>query len=120
MVFRILYVEDNPYNMDLVVRILTHIGGYEVLKAKDGQSGIHVAENEKPDLILMDLNLPDISGLDATTRIKANPALAHVPVVAFTANTSMKPQICYDAGCDGFVNKPADVDKLLAIVQQYL
>ena len=118
---RILYVEDNPQNMDLVCRILKHVGGYNVLGAVDGASGIEEAENSKPDLILMDVNLPDISGLEATNRIKAKPHLQHIPIVAFTADTNEADRTKYiAAGCDGYLPKPASAQKLLQMVQQFL
>lgn len=121
MAKRILYVEDNPHNMDLVCRILKHVGGYEVFSAPDGQSGVEVAGREQPDLILMDINLPDISGLEATGRIKSNPTLKQIPIVAFTADTNEADRKMYlDAGCDGFVAKPASAQILLETVRSYI
>lgn len=121
MTARILYVEDNPQNMDLVTRILKHVGGYEVLGAVNGLSGVDMAIQEKPDLIIMDINLPDISGLEATNRIKAHPDVANIPVVAFTANITEHDQVSFrDAGCDGYMSKPASADILLNIVSEYL
>lgn len=118
---RILYIEDNPQNMDLVCRILKHVGGYDVIGAVNGQSGVLMAGEEKPDLILMDINLPDISGLEATQIIKGKPDLRHIPIVAFTADTTDGDhQRFIDAGCDGFVSKPASAQALLATVQQYI
>ena len=118
---RILYVEDNPQNMDLVCRILKHVGGYDVLGAVDGHSGVKEAEKSKPDLILMDINLPDISGLEATVLIKKQPELRTIPIVAFTADTNEADRGKYiDAGCDGYLAKPASAQKLLQIVQEYL
>lgn len=117
----ILYIEDNPQNMDLVCRILKHVGGYNVLGAVDGMSGIAEAESSQPDLILMDINLPDISGLEATTRIKAMPNLQHIPIVAFTADTNEADRTKYiNAGCDGYLPKPASAQKLLQMIQEYL
>lgn len=118
---RILYVEDNPQNMNLVCRILKHVGGYEVLGAVDGHSGVAEAEKSKPDLILMDINLPDISGLEATVLIKAKPDLKAIPIVAFTADTNEADRSKYiDAGCDGYLPKPASAQKLLQLVQEYI
>jgi two-component system cell cycle response regulator DivK len=117
----ILYIEDNPQNMDLVCRILKHVGGYEVLGAANGLTGIEQAENAKPDLILMDVNLPDISGLEAANRIKAMPNLGHIPIIAFTADTNEADRTRYiDAGCDGYLPKPASAQKLLQMVQEYI
>ncbi len=118
---RILYIEDNPQNMSLVVRILTKVGGYEVLQAETGQSGVDVALAEYPDLILMDINLPDIDGLEATQRIKAHPKGNDIPIVAFTAATAESERTRFvEAGCDGYMAKPASADKLLSIVNDYL
>ncbi len=118
---RILYVEDNPQNMDLVCRILKHVGGYEVMGAVDGLTGVDMAIAEQPDLIIMDINLPDISGLEATNRIKAAPETATIPILAFTANITENDRVTFaDAGCDGYMSKPASVDILLNIVSEYL
>jgi CheY-like chemotaxis protein len=117
----ILYIEDNPQNMDLVCRILKHVGGYNVLGAVDGLTGIEEAENLKPDLILMDVNLPDISGLEATSRIKAMPNLQHIPIVAFTADTNEADRTKYiAAGCDGYLPKPASAQKLLQMISEFI
>lgn len=118
---RILYIEDNPQNMDLVCRILRHVGGYEVVSATDGVSGVATALREKPDLILMDINLPDISGLEATRRIKSNIEMDITPIVAFTADTGEGArQVYLDAGCDGYMAKPASAATLLQIVKKYV
>lgn len=118
---RILYIEDNPSNMDLVVRILRHVGGYDVMGATDGTTGVQMAQQEQPDLILMDINLPDISGLEATTRIKSQPQLSHIPIVAFTADTNEADRQYYlESGCDGYVAKPASAQILLDMVKTYV
>lgn len=118
---RILYVEDNPQNMDLVCRILKHVGGYEVMGAVNGLTGVDMAIAEQPDLIIMDINLPDISGLEATNRIKAAPETATIPILAFTANITENDRVTFaDAGCDGYMSKPASVDILLNVVSEYL
>jgi two-component system cell cycle response regulator DivK len=110
---RILYVEDNPQNMRLVRKFLM-MAGYEMLEAPDGLSGLRVASTECPDLILMDVNLPDIDGLEATARLKANPQLAHVPVIALTANAMHGDrERCLAAGCDGYIPKPVTKSELL-------
>ncbi len=121
MTHRILYIEDNPQNMDLVLRILNHVGGYEAFGAIDGLSGVETAQREQPDLIIMDINLPDISGIEATKRIKALPGLGSTPIVAFTADTGESDRQKYlEEGCDGFMAKPASAKILLDTVQQYL
>lgn len=118
---RILYIEDNPQNMDLVCRILSHVGGYEVFGAIDGLSGVATAVQQKPDLIIMDINLPDISGLEATIQIKARPDLNRIPIIAFTADTGEADRKKYlEAGCDGYMAKPVSAQILLSTVQRYL
>lgn len=117
---RILCVEDNPQNLRLVRKILKH-QGYTVLEAVDGLSGVALAEQEKPDLILMDINLPDIDGLEATRRLKANPDVRHIPIVALTANAMYgDEERCLAAGTDGYVAKPVSKSKLIAVVMEYL
>lgn len=120
MPVRILYIEDNPQNMRLVGKMLK-IGGYEMLEAVDGLSGVAAAAREKPDLILMDINLPDIDGLEATSRIKANPDTATIPVVALTANAMHGDRERFMAsGCDGYLAKPVTKNELLNTVAHFL
>ena len=117
---RILCVEDNPQNMRLVRKILKH-EGYTVLEAEDGASGLAVAETEKPDLILMDINLPDIDGLEVTRRIKAQAHLKQIPIVALTANAMYgDEERCLAAGCDGYIAKPVSKEKLVTSIEMYL
>ncbi|MCB9451015.1 MAG: response regulator [Anaerolineaceae bacterium] len=120
MTARILYVEDNPQNMRLVRKILRS-AGYEVLEATEGLVGVSVAAREVPDLILMDINLPDITGLEATTRLKASPRLSWIPVIAVTANAMHGDrENCLAAGCDGYLSKPVMKNELLQIVATFL
>lgn len=117
---RILCVEDNPQNMRLVRKILNN-NGYQVLEAVDGVTGIEITHREKPDLILMDINLPDIDGLEATRRIKAVADLTHIPIVALTANAMHGDrERCIEAGCDGYVPKPITKSELLSTVAHFL
>lgn len=117
---RILCIEDNPQNMRLVRKILMH-HGYEVLEAVDGTSGVALANSEVPDLILMDINLPDIDGLDATHQIKNNPDLAHIPIVALTANAMYgDEERILAAGCDGYISKPVSKNALVEKVAETL
>ena len=117
---RILCVEDNPQNMRLVRKILKH-QGFEVLEAVDGLTGVDLAHKEQPDLILMDINLPDIDGLEATSRIKANPNLQTIPIVALTANAMYgDEERVLAAGCDGYISKPVSRVKLISTVKQFL
>ncbi len=120
MVQRILCVEDNPQNLRLVRKILKH-QGYEVLEALDGNSGMRLAEEEAPDLILMDVNLPDMDGLEATRQIKAKPTIKHIPIIALTANAMYgDAEKCLEAGCDGYVAKPVSRKGLLDVVTEHL
>lgn len=117
---KILYVEDNPQNMRLVKKILMSVG-YEVLEAVDGLTGVAVAAREQPDLILMDINLPDINGLEATARLKASPQLSWIPVIALTANAMHGDrEYCIAAGCDGYLAKPVMKNELLSTVAMFL
>lgn len=117
---KILYVEDNPQNMRLVRKMLGS-GGYEMLEAPDGLSGLQIAEAEQPVLILLDINLPDIDGIEVTRRIKSNPSLAHIPVVALTANAMFGDRERFlDAGCDGYLAKPVSKTELLNTLAYFL
>jgi signal transduction histidine kinase len=117
---KILYVEDNPLNRELVRRVLTQ-AGYEVLEAEDGLAGIQIAEKEHPDLILMDIMLPAMDGLQVTTRLKSLPDMADTPIVALTAKlTDDDRNRALVAGCDGYITKPFDVDRLPVQIAEFL
>lgn len=117
---RILYIEDNPDNRMLVKRIL-EIEGYTLILAKDAHEGMRAALEHKPDLILMDINLPEIDGYTATARIKAEPGLEDVKVIALTANVMKGDrEKTLAAGCDGYIQKPIDVDQLPIQVARFL
>jgi len=119
MTARILCVEDNPQNMRLVRKLLKR--QYTVLEAEDGTTGLHMAENELPDLILMDINLPDIDGIEVTKRIKAQEHLNHIPIIALTANAMYGDEAKYiAAGCDGYIAKPVDKQKLHSEIERFL
>jgi CheY-like chemotaxis protein len=102
-----LIVEDVELNRDLLVQLLED--DYEVLTAPDGASGLQAAARLRPDLILMDLSLPVIDGWEASCRLKGDPELRHIPVIALTAHTMQgdeaKARAC---GCDGYLAKPID------------
>src|SRR5205823_11522878 len=110
---KILYIEDNEDNVYMLRRRLER-AGFAVVIASNGTSGIAMASSEQPDLILMDLSLPDVDGWEATRRIKANPATKHIPVIAITANamTGDKDK-ALAAGCDDFDTKPVEIARLL-------
>ncbi len=116
----ILYIEDNPLNMRLVRKILRS-AGYEMIEAMDGLSGVETALRQQPDVILMDINLPDIDGMDATRRLKAAAATAHIPVIAVTANSMPGDRERYvDSGCDAYVAKPITRNELLNTLAHFI
>lgn len=120
MATKILVVEDNPLNLELVRDILVS-AGYEVVEALDGEAGIEIARLEKPSLILMDLQLPGLDGLEATRQIRADPNLAKVPIVALTAHAMRgEEERAASAGCDGFITKPIRVREFAGLVASYL
>jgi two-component system, cell cycle response regulator DivK len=117
---RILVVEDNALNLELVREILTD-EGYEVLEAADGAAGVAIATSERPALILMDLQLPELDGLEAVRILRADPRLADIPILAVTAH-AMKgdDEKARAAGCDGFITKPIQVRDFAAKVAEFL
>ena len=116
---RILIVEDVEFNRDLLVQLLE--GDYEILTAADGATGVELAERAHPDLILMDLLLPVIDGWEATRRIKANPALQHIPIVALTAHAMRgDEEKARASGCDDYLSKPIDESLLFEKLRQLL
>jgi two-component system cell cycle response regulator DivK len=112
MTTTILYVEDNFDNRMLVRRVL-EAEGYRVVEAKDGAEGLDWLQSEIPDLVLMDINLPEIDGYEVTKRFKQFPRMARVPVIAMTANVMKGDrEKTLAAGCDGYIPKPIDIDAL--------
>ena len=113
---RILVVEDNPDNMLLTVMLLQSVG-HEVLPAVDAETGVALARRERPDLILMDIQLPGMDGLAATALLKADEATRAIPVIALTA-LAMKGDEARirAAGCDGYIAKPMRMHEFLAAV----
>ena len=117
---KILYIEDNPENRLLVKRVL-EVEGYKVIEADGGLAGLKIAEAITPDLILMDINLPEIDGYELTHRLKQMPHLVSVPIIAMTANVMRGDrEKTLAAGCDGYIQKPIDVDQLPIQVERYL
>lgn len=109
----LLLVEDNEINADMLGRRLTR-RGFVVVIARDGRVAIELALREQPDLILMDLSLPEIDGWEATRRIKANPETARIPIIALSAHAMLSDrERSLEAGCDEFETKPVDFDRLL-------
>lgn len=120
MTARILCVEDNPQNMRLVRKILCN-AGYEIIEAETGLMALDMAAAHKPDLILMDVNLPDIDGLEATMRLKSDDCLKNIPVIALTANAMHGDrERCLQSGCSGYVPKPITKSELLNTVAHFL
>jgi CheY-like chemotaxis protein len=117
---KILYVEDNPQNMRLIRKYLSTVG-YDLLEAVDGSIGIEMAIREQPDLILMDIGLPDIDGVSATECLKSLPNLSAIPIIALTADA-----FYYDReqmmrlGCDGYLAKPITRNELIQTIAQFL
>ena len=119
-VARILYIEDKADNRMLVRRVLM-AEEIDVIEAESADEGISLAQKERPDLILMDINMPGKDGLTATNDIRQFPELDHIPIVALTANV-MKgdKERSLDAGCDGYIPKPIDVDRFPNEVMNYI
>ena len=115
----ILYVEDNFENKLFVRRVIESMG-HEMLEAETGYQSLDMAAERPPDLILMDINIPGMDGLETTVKFKENGDLAHIPVIALTAN-AMKGdrERCLKAGCDGYLQKPIGVSDLRKTVQEY-
>jgi CheY-like chemotaxis protein len=117
---KILIVEDNPMNRDMLSRRLTR-SGYRVVLAEDGRQGIESAHTEGPDVILMDMSLPEIDGWEATRRLKSDQLTRRIPVIALTAHAmSSDRQRCLEAGCDDYDTKPVDYQRLLTKISAAL
>ena len=117
---RILVVEDMEINRK-VVRIVLKAKGYEVLEAVDAEEALVMLQAELPDLILMDIALPGISGEDLTRQIKANSEWCHVPIIALTAAAMKGEREQFrDAGCDDYISKPVNTHALVELVEHYL
>ena len=116
----VLVIEDNQDNVDVVTRFLQR-EGYRVLHAPDGNRGVALASSGEPDLILMDLSLPEMNGWDATAAIRANPATAHVPIIAVTAHAfSEDVNRAMKAGCDSYETKPVVYPRLMRKIRTML
>ena len=116
----ILYVEDNENNVYMLTRRLER-KGYSVLVAEDGIEGVRKAERENPDLIIMDLILPNLDGWQATKQLKSNEKTKHIPVIALSASVSADDiQSAFDAGCDDVDTKPVDMERLLDKIRKQL
>ena len=122
MTNNVLYIEDNPDNMMLVQRAL-EARGYRLLKAMKGLEGVATAESEPVDLILLDINLPDIDGYEVARRLRSSSkrALNSVPIIAITANALKgDAEKALEAGCDVYMSKPINIRELWARVEAFV
>ena len=117
---KILLVEDNEMNRDMLSRRLAK-RGFDVVVALDGSSGAAAAAAEQPDLILMDISLPDMDGCEVTRLVRAQPSTASIPIIALTAHAMETDRIrALEAGCQDFDTKPVDLARLLAKIDALL
>ena len=116
----VLYVEDNPDNRMLVRRILLS-EDYGLLEATNAAEALELLKTTKPDLILMDINMPDMDGYTLTAKIKTTPGFERVPILALTANVMRgDKEKTIEAGCDGYIQKPIDFDELLREIEKFI
>jgi CheY-like chemotaxis protein len=117
----LLFVEDNEDNLYMLQLRFDVLGGYEILSARDGAVGIAMATSQRPDLILMDLNLPEIDGWEAARHLKADPMTRDIPIIALSAHAMAGDrEKALASGCDDFDTKPVEFDRLLAKIEQAL
>jgi two-component system cell cycle response regulator DivK len=117
---RIMVVEDQEDNRQ-ILRDLLGSSGYDLIEAWDGETALTTLASQRPDLILMDIQLPGIDGYEVTRRIKADPALRAIPIIAVTSYAlSGDAEKAFEAGCDAYVTKPYSPRQLLAKVREYL
>jgi two-component system, cell cycle response regulator DivK len=120
-VIKILYVEDNDDNVYMLKMRLELLGEFEVLAAEDGEKGCEIALRERPDIILMDLEMPVLDGWEATRRLKGNPQTHDIPVIALSAHAlAGEREKAMAAGCDEFDTKPIEFERLVATVRRLL
>ena len=116
----ILYVEDNPDNRNLIRRVL-NAEGYTVIEASNASQALDKLEKGTTDLILMDINMPDMDGYALTAKIKGMHNYAHIPIIAVTANVMRGDrEKSLEAGCDGYIQKPIDIDALAQQIERFL
>jgi CheY-like chemotaxis protein len=117
---KILYVEDNPQNLRLVKKLLSKTD-YILLEAIDGRTGLNMVISQQPDLILMDVNLPDIDGTEVTSRIKGDPQFNRIPIIALTADNRFSSRTYrMQWGYDGYLGKPITRTELIDIIESFL
>jgi len=117
---KVLVIEDNENNLYMMRFILTQLG-HRVIEATDGATGVELARSERPDLILMDIQLPVLDGYAATRSIRSDPALGDVPIIAVTSYAMVGDrERALEAGCTAYVEKPIDPPKFIEVLQRYL
>jgi CheY-like chemotaxis protein len=117
---RILVIEDNESNLYLT-RFILEKNGYQVIEAREGIQGVELAREEKPDLIIMDIQLPDIDGLEAVKRIRASKSDPGIPIVALTSYAMVGDrEKSLSAGCTGYIEKPINPDSFMAEIERFL
>jgi CheY-like chemotaxis protein len=118
---KVLYVDDNDDNVYMLKMRLELLGDFEVITAEDGEKGCEMVCTERPDIVLMDLEMPGISGWEAAKRIKSNPETCDIPVLALSAHAlAGEREKALAAGCDEFDTKPVEFDRLVAKVRRLL
>ena len=118
---KVLYVEDNDDNVFMLKMRLELLGDFEVTAAENGEKGCAMALSERPDIILMDLEMPVIDGWEATRRLKGNPQTRDIPVIALSAHAlAGEREKAIAAGCDEFDTKPIEFDRLVATIRRLL
>ncbi len=116
----ILIVEDDPKSL-ILARDLLQVSGYKTIEATDGEQGVELARTKKPDLILMDIQMPVLDGIEATRILKADAITRNIPVLALTASAMKEEEEkILQAGCNGYVSKPFDIQEFLKTVAEYL
>lgn len=116
----ILIVEDNDLNLKLF-RDLLEAHGYETIETREGKEALAIAKSKYPDLILMDIQLPEISGLDVTKKLKADPSICDIPIVAVTAFAMKDDEDkILRAGCEAYISKPISISHFLETVRRFL
>ncbi|HSL29717.1 MAG TPA: response regulator [Anaerolineales bacterium] len=116
----VLYIEDNPDNRLLVKRVLLS-EDYQLMEATNAFEALHVLESARPDVILMDINMPDMDGYTLTAKIKSLPGFERTPIVAVTANVMRgDKEKTLEAGCDGYIQKPIDIDQLTREIERFM
>lgn len=117
---RVLCIEDNDSNLRLIARVV-EAEKHDLLTAVDGLTGMELVQTQRPDLILLDVNIPGMNGLELTRRLKSDGDLAKIPIIATTANVLLGDrERCLEAGCDEYLAKPLDIRELQSVLRSYL